>query len=177
VKQHTLHRVLIAFLLLAAPVAPCFSHELQTRHATVVYQQEDQLLRFNHRISVTSFSRHKKDARAITVSDEVRSKLDSIIEKIEVLLHVYPGDLKFNVLLTTAADVQRHYKDYYGIDNEYIAFYCRQNRTVFISVDDVNEYVLAHELTHVVIDQYFRDPPSATMQEVLAQFVETHIEF
>lgn len=175
-NQYSIYKV--SLLLLFLTVSTCFADELKTHYATIIYDQEEQLSKFNKRISVKSLSDVTGSTAVLTAGDEVRYKLDLLVEKIERLLHVCPRDLKFDVrLLTSTAEVQQHYRIKYGINSDYIAFYSPQNKTVFISVNDLNKYVLAHELTHVIIGQYFMNPPSAIIQEILAHFVETHIEF
>lgn len=178
-NQYTVYKISLVFLFLTLPASTCFANELRTRYATIIYEQEDYLSQFNKRISIQSFSDLKESTKNITESDEVIYKLDAIIEKIEKLLHVYIMDLKFNIiLLPTATEVKKYYKiEYGGIAFDYVAFYCPHNKTVYISLNDINEYVLAHELTHVLIAQYFKDSASAIIQEILAHFVETHIGF
>ncbi len=164
--------------LLFFTAASGFAEELTTRYATVYYDREEQLRDFNQRISVKRLSALKKDANIPATGDEVRYKLDSLIEKVELLLHICPRDLKFDIkLVNTSAEVQEYYKNKYGIKSDYIAFYSPNNKTVFFSVSDIGNSVLAHELTHVIVDLYFTNRPSAVIQEILAHFVETHIEF
>jgi len=61
-----------------------------------------------------------------------------------------------------------------GVD--YIAFYSRRYETIYISVDDAHIGVLAHEISHAIMDHYFGVPPPAKINEVLGQFVEIHLE-
>ncbi len=174
--KYAIYKVSLIFLLLSA--ATSIACDFSTHYTTLIYEQEEQLSKFNKRISAMGFSGLGKSPEIATVSDEVRHKVDSLIEKVEILLHVCPRSLRFGImLLSTKTDVQQRYKLQYGINGDYVAFYSPQNRTLFVSVDDINNYVLAHELTHVIIDQYFEKSPSAVIQEILAHFVETHIEF
>ncbi len=174
--KYAVPKISLIFLLLSATAS--LACDFSTHYATLVYEKEEQLSRFNKRISVRGFSGPERRPGIATVSDEVIYKVDSLIEKVEILLHVCPRSLRFGImLLSTKNDVQQQYKMQYGIGGDYVAFYSPQNRTLFVSVDDIDNYVLAHELTHVVIDQYFEKSPSAVIQEILAHFVETHIEF
>ncbi len=174
--QYSIYFVIVGLLLVIATAG--FAEELRTRYANVSYEREKQLLEFNHRISIKRLSDLKKSSGLLTVEDEVRYKLDSLVEKIELLLHVCPRELKFDIkLVNTSDDVQEYYKNKYGIKPDYVAFYSRQNKMVFISVNDIRNSVLAHELTHVIVDQYFTNTPSPVIQEILAHFVETHIDY
>ncbi len=177
-KQHITYQVSLVFLLFTAPISTCFANELRTAYATIIYEQEDRLSQFNKKISIKDASNLKKNAKILSDTEAIRYKVDSLIEKIEILLHVWPRDFKLNLrLLNTTYEVQKYYKVYYGNYCDYIAFYCPRNKTVFLSVNNIDEYVLVHELTHAVLDQYFLIPPSAIIQEILSHFVETHIDF
>lgn len=81
------------------------------------------------------------------------------------------------MLLATAEEVQSAYESRYGTAGvQYVAFYSPRERTLFISVDDIGLDVLAHELTHVIIDQYFYQHPTAVIHEAVAQYVVSHID-
>jgi hypothetical protein len=51
-------------------------------------------------------------------------------------------------------------------------FYVLALDTLYVSAEDVNINILGHELSHAIQNQYFVVPPSETIQEVLAGFVE-----
>jgi predicted metal-dependent peptidase len=90
---------------------------------------------------------------------------------------MYPRTLNFRImLLSTDTEVQQAYRSRYGKSVDYIAFYAPKDKTVYISVDDIRLGVLAHELAHVVIEHYFLNSPPNKIHEVLAQFVETHLQ-
>jgi predicted metalloprotease len=57
----------------------------------------------------------------------------------------------------------------------YLAFYSLSKKTIWISVDDANLHVLAHEIGHAVVDHYFKVRPPYNIHELMAQFVEKHI--
>jgi len=64
----------------------------------------------------------------------------------------------------------------YGLTVDYVAFYAPRDKVVYVSVDDADLSVLAHELTHVILDHYFGIAPPVKIHEVLAQFVEEHLK-
>lgn len=165
--------VLIASLMLSASV--CAGSELKTRYVTVTYSRNKYLDEFNDQVSLGSLSYLIHDRDALTASAEASAKLDAIIERVETILDMYPIGLKFDmVLLPSAKDVQKVWTKKYGRSQDYIAFYSPGDNTVYVSVDDVRVGVLAHELTHVILDHYFRVSPPGKIHEVLAQFVEAH---
>jgi hypothetical protein len=161
---------IVAFALmsvwLSGPASGCSGGELKTHHVTIVYPSWKYLSQFEEKISAGNYTR---DSTAIT--------LDSIIRRVETLLEMFPRDLKFTiVLLPTSKDVQRVYAGKYGRSPDYIAFYSPCDNTVFLSVRDLRVGVLAHELSHVVVDKFFRISPPYKIHELLAQYVETHFD-
>lgn len=117
--------------------------------------------------------RYKK---SFTWQDEVRNKIDVIVERVMVVLEMRPRQVKFRiVLLPSDTEIQQLYKAKYNKQVDYIAFYSPKEKTVYISVNDMRTGVLAHELGHMVIDFYYGVAIPVNTQEFLAQFVETHL--
>jgi hypothetical protein len=169
--------ILVVAFIVVLPF-PCRGIELRTDHATIIYNRRDQLSKFNERVSLRDSSYRLGNVIVRTVGDELRNKLDAIVEKAEIILNMFPETLKFNVmLLSEDSDVWASYKHRYGNPAHYIAFYSPQSNTIYISVEDVSLRILAHEIAHVIIDQYFCTYRSCVLvpvavQEDLARLVE-----
>ncbi|MBI5640011.1 MAG: hypothetical protein HZA17_06255 [Nitrospirae bacterium] len=169
--------VFLVFFSLGVSARSSFGFELKTQYATIIYEREELLRKFNKEISLGSLSYLMRHKKSVTADDEIRNKLDVIVERVEAILDMFPGDLKFRiVLLSSESEVQRIYKMRYGTAADYIAFYAPKDKTLYISVDDIRLGVLAHELTHAVLDHYFGVSPPVKVHEVLAQFVETQLK-
>lgn len=116
----------------------------------------------------------KKDV--ITVADEVLAKTDIIVEKVQVILDLFPD--KYHVRLVIVPDseeVARIFKNKYGTTVKYIAFYSLSEKTIYMSADDITLRVLAHEIGHSVVDHYYMKKTPYNIHELLAQFAEKHI--
>jgi len=151
--------------------------ELKSRYTTITYNNEDQIRKFNNEVSLGSLSYLMRDRGSITTGDEVKNKVDVIIERVESILEMYPRALKFHiVLLPSDDDVQEIFKKKYRRDVDYIAFYSPRDKTVYVSVKDVELTVLAHEIGHVIIDFYYGIATPRKIHEVLAQYVEEHLK-
>jgi small-conductance mechanosensitive channel len=175
--DRTFFRASVAGLFLVLLTSLSYGFEVKTKHATIVYERDDLLRKFNKKVSMGSLSYLLRNKKIITVEDEAKNKLDVIIERVESVLDMFPQNLKFTViLLFSDKEVQRIYREKYGVRIDYISFYSPRDKTAYISVDDVSLGVLAHELAHVIMDHYFGMPPPAKVHEVLAQYVEKHLE-
>jgi hypothetical protein len=157
-------------LLLACSAAS--GGELTTHYASIAYAREDDLTRFGAKVA-DGATEEKGYAR---ICDSIAYLLDTTVEKVETILHLFPEHLQFSIVLEPSADeVRKIYRDRYGGDVRYVAFYAPDKRTIFISVADARRGVLVHELTHAILDQYFVVVPSTVIQEILAEFVELHM--
>ncbi|MDA8083694.1 MAG: hypothetical protein M0024_08575 [Nitrospiraceae bacterium] len=166
--------VLIGCIL---PARVAAGAELRTQYTTITYENENLLRDFNHAISLGSLSYLLLGRKSLTSDDEIRNKVDVLVDRIQTVLDMRPKELKFRIaLLATSSDVRKTYRAKYGSNADFIAFYSKGDKTVYVSVDDIRLGVLSHELAHVVIDHYFGVAPPVKIHEVLAQFVEEHLK-
>lgn len=164
------------FILFSVFASLVYGYELKTSYATILYDSEDQLKKFNKEVALGSLSYLMRGRKNITIEDETKNKVDVIVERVENILEMFTKDLAFKiVLLSSDNEVQKIYRNKYGKSVDYIAFYSPRDKTVFISVRDVNLRVFAHEIAHVIVDHYYGIPTPSKIHEVLAHYVETHL--
>lgn len=117
-----------------------------------------------------------KRKNIITVEDEVYAKVDILVEKVQVVLDMFPQNIKFNlILLENRDEVANIYKKNYGKLARHIAYYSLSQDTIYISVEDTRLRVIAHEIGHMIVDHFFQVRPPYHIHELLAQFAEKHI--
>ncbi len=170
-------KAILVGLFLLSSAAVSSGYELQTAYATVIYEKDGLLRQFDRNVSLGSLSYLLRNRPNVTSADEAKNKIDVLVEKVENVLDMFPGGLKFKIiLLPSQEDVQKIFRGKYGRGTDYVAYYSPREKTVYVSVDDVRIGVLAHELAHVILDNYFVVPPPEKIHEVLAQFVELHLK-
>ena len=163
---------LFAILLLNS--VPCFGLVLESRHATITYQHSNDLRNFNDRLDMGRLGSFIKSSD--TVEEEVTAKIDFIVGKVMTVLDMFPLPLKFYIVIRPdVQDVRSDFKRLYKMDVDYIAFYSPSRNKVFYSAADTRLGVVAHEIGHVVVENYFTVSPSQRVHEVMAQFAEQHI--
>ena len=120
-----MNKTSLLFLLLFALIFPSPGHtrEVKSRYATLHYETKQLLNDFNDQIRLgrkLNFIVRKKNI--VTIEDEVLAKVDTIIEKAEVILDMFPDNMHIHiVLLETSSDVNRIYKQKYGKKAKHIA--------------------------------------------------------
>lgn len=96
--------------------------------------------------------------------------------RVQNLLNMHPskqGDLNIRVyhdFKTIKADLKQ------TLHRDAPAYYNHRKRTLFISSKKIDEYILAHELAHVIICNYFLIEPPAKAQEILAIYCDSHLK-
>lgn len=111
-----------------------------------------------------------------TLEDNISVKIDLIVEKVMAVLDMYPPQLKFSIVIhPNEKEVTKSFRQLYLIDVDYIAFYSPSENKVFYSANNGNIRVVAHEIGHVVAENFFTISPPQRIHEVMAQFAERHV--
>ena len=113
------------------------------------------------------------------ISDEERlaNKIDIIVRKARKILDMHPQGFNVNIrVYESNQDMWDTYQEIFKERKEYIAFYIHKFQTVYISLDNVSESVLAHEIGHSIIDNYFGVLPPMKIRELLACYVDVHLK-
>lgn len=151
--------------------------ELQTRYATIHYEDVRQLHELNRQLRLSSNLAYLLDRREIiTVQDEVAAKIDIIMDKVQIVLEMFPEKLTFKLLLfSTAEEAQAELFRRYRKKVNFISFYSRRENTLYLAAQHSNLKVIAHELGHVVVEHYFDKSTPVKIHEVMAQYAVRHI--
>ncbi len=104
-------------------------------------------------------------------------KFDLLLKKVEAILDMYPMGLHVNVkIYQNAEELLRGCEGILGRVNRANSFYIHKERTIYTTLKGISEGVLSHEIAHSIIDHYFIILPPRKVQELLAMYVETHLE-
>lgn len=164
-------------IMLLLPAFPVQAAQLSTRYATLNYSSEEQIHRLNRELVLSRNLAHLLSRRKIiTVNDEVAAKIDIIFDQVQVVLEMFPPDLKLEIkLFLTAKEAQNELFEKYGKKVDFISFYSRRENTLYLAAVHGRLGVMAHELAHVVVEHYFDKATPVKVHEVLAQYAEGHI--
>jgi len=167
--------LLVSFSILFPPPARAeqvWQKNYKTDRATIHYNNENDLYRFTRKIS----SGTKTSFLYKGIGTSARSRIDRIVYKVETLLDMHPLNFHFDIYLyPTYLELVEVYRGLGIRGTTPIAFYSHRAKSIYISLEKLNEGVFAHEVAHAVINRYFPTPPPARMQEILAQYVDKHL--
>lgn len=146
---------------------------LETRYATIVFDDEGDLFEFGKRLGGPGSvaSRSNPNVRA-----HVKESVDRIVFRVKVLLDMHPEAVRFIVHLhPTEKGLNAAYGGAGAMGDAPIAFYSHKSRTIHVGLKNATDRVFAHEVAHAVINSYFSVPPPPQVQEILAQYVDKHL--
>lgn len=115
--------------------------------------------------------------RGISDAEQLANKIDIIVRKAKKILDMYPHGLHVNIrVYESEKALWDTYEDIFSERKEHRAFYIHKFQTVYISLNNVHESVLAHEIGHSIIDNYFTVLPPHKIRELLACYVDIHLK-
>lgn len=131
--------------------------------------------RLNRRSFYINSSR-RPDSIAST-EEKLSYRMDVLFERVEQVLDIYPPKVSVNVrVYKTRGDLSDAYYRIMGRRGEYKSFYINKLQTIYISEQDMDDSIMAHEIGHVVVDHYFNVVPSEKIREMLATYVDLHLD-
>lgn len=155
---------------------------VKSSYATIFVDRDIDLSDVAKRIDV-GFARYDPVAsklflgKGISDSERLANKIDIIIRKAKKILDMHSQGFHVNIrVYETDEDLWNIYEDIFKERKEYIAFYVHKFQTVYISLDNVSESVLAHEIAHSIIDSYFAVLPPEKIRELLGCYVDIHLK-
>ncbi|HKK99147.1 MAG TPA: hypothetical protein VJ943_02775 [Desulfotignum sp.] len=166
----------VLWTMLLFPQKTALAYEVTSRYATIIYHDQAALKKFNRTLYMGRLSSRMPKQGVDTIEDEVAAKINFIVEKTMAVLDMQPPNLRFSLVIHPGTrQVQQDFKKLYKIDVNYIAFYSPSENRIFFSANNARLRVVAHEIGHVVVQNYFVISPPQHIHEVLAQYAETHI--
>lgn len=154
---------------------------LETQYTTVRYQNLESLLQFEKQVKfglsewrlAPSFSDKKIALRAGLISQ----KIDGIFQRVQTILGMHKKMDKVTInVYPNRRLLEASYKEMFPGECHIPAWYVHASGTVYLSAEDINAGMLAHELAHAVIDSYLLLRPPPASAEILARHVDRYIQ-
>ncbi len=115
-----------------------------------------------------------RDYSATTIQDD----FDKIYVKAQKILDMYPQNVFVKIkifqnqrqLIACLSSILGHESD-----TNMISYYAPDYGTIYTSEDAISPQIIAHEMGHFISENYFSAKIPKQIQELLAQYVETHL--
>ena len=155
---------------------------VESSYATIFVNRDIDLRSVTRRIDV-NFARYDPIEKkfffdkGISDTERLANKIDIIARKAKKILDMHPHGFHVNIrIYESDKELWDVYKDIFKERKKYKAFYIHKFRMVYISLPNVSESVLAHEIGHSIIDDYFAILPPHKIRELLASYVDVHLK-
>jgi hypothetical protein len=156
--------------------------ELETRNTVVRYSRAEDLTKLEDAIDYNpdgfSIGGLFSSPGAQEAMGAVARKIDALFERVQEILDMRGKTAKVRInAYGDQARLHQAYREIAGGECRVRAWYIYERNTVFINVEDVNESMLAHELAHAIIDHFLAVRPPRATAEILARYVDEHLNF
>lgn len=181
ISRITFYMLFVIFIFAFQAVAGEKWNTFHGRIVTIQHRDEDQIRDLNKKINLEFLD--KKHVN-LTLPDgkhglynQLEAKLEAILKKVQFLLDTHPRKrIHFAIqIYPNQEELGQYYINQYGFGAPPLAFYDADEDTVYISLKDIDEKILAHEIAHMLIDQSFHVTLPTQVQEILAQYVDMHL--
>ena len=152
---------------------------VEGRYFTVYYRPEANLRSIERKLKkrgyYTTWGRTLDDA--LNPEEKIAARMDMLLEKVKAILDMYPRTSKIAVrIFADREELNGEYLKIFKKSEDYRSFYVNKYKTIYTSEDDISDSVMAHEMGHAVVDHYFSIIPPAKISEVLASYVDVHLD-
>ncbi len=129
----------------------------QTKYAAIHYSEENDIDDFIWRLG-------GQKLEPVTAPEMASYRIDRLVDRVQAILDMWPQNFRITVHLHRGP-----------LTENKVSYYEKETKVIHVSVDYMSDGVLAHEIAHADIEQYFATPPPSKMQEILAQYVDQHL--
>ena len=155
--------------------------KVETNNFTVEYQPSVSLKTVAARLNARGFFSSgffgSGSSSAVTPEEEVAQRLDRLLKRAEELLDMYPPKLKITIkIFADSNSLNDAYFKMFGTHPDYKAFHIYQYQTIYTSEETISDSVIIHEMGHAIVDNYFSTNPPPKVSELLATYVDMHLE-
>ena len=181
-------KVFIAFLITVCMAGSvCLAEEgLQTikgKYCTILLDPDVSPERINRNMGSTAldgipifglFASDKySDESLVEKFDAIYIKAQKILDmyppNVRVKIRIYKNQSQLNELLSKINGQQNH-------PGRLISYYIHDYGTIYTTEGSISKKIIAHEMGHVITEHYFTAKIPAQIQELMAQYVEMHID-
>jgi hypothetical protein len=155
-------------------------HKFETRHTIIHYESIEDLKTFNRKIDYPAAKwgilSSLIESNSDNLHDNVSKKVDAIFEKAQHLLGMRQRMDKVKIhICDNRKQLNQKYYEFYGRPSRFRAWYVYELNAIYLSLNDLDEGMLSHELAHAIIDHYLLVRPPRASAEILATYVDVHL--
>lgn len=150
----------------------------ESKYFTVYYRPDANLYGVERRLKKRAYYFGKETLSGdASVEDKIGYRLDYLFRRACETLDMFPGSGKIKVkIMEDGSELEDEYFKIFGTREEMKAFYVHRFGTIYTSEEDISDSVIVHEISHAIIDNYFAVVPPKKISEIMATYVDTHLD-
>ncbi len=134
-----------------------FDKIFKTKYSHIYYSRDEHIDTFIWRLG--------GQRREFMDNTELASnRVDRIVNRVQTILDMWPDNFKVNIYLHPQA-----------LGPNKVAYYEYKTASLHFALDYASDGVVAHEMAHAIVNQYFPSRAPSKMQEILSQYVDEHL--
>ena len=145
--------------------------QIETKCTVIHYNNDEIFNRFIKSITPFSFGSWFRKPNLFCI--------DKLYKRVQKVLGIdSESSTKITIkLFANRKDFVNEYYVLYGKTSKKLPrlLYDFYHKVIYINVKDINEGMLAHEFTHPILHEHFKETPPRVLSEILATYVETHL--
>jgi predicted regulator of amino acid metabolism with ACT domain len=154
--------------------------EIETKYTIIRYQDLKDLKKFNRKVKYplgeSGLTWLFSGGGSVNLTDKLKKKVDATYRRVQEILDMRKRMKKVTInIYQNKKQLRSVYYKIYMKECRIRAWYIYEYNTIYISVDDLHEGMLAHELAHSIIDHYLTVRPPPATSEILARYVDSHL--
>ena len=115
--------------------------------------------------------------RSLSMEDRLKARIEIILLRVKDILGMDPKGLHVTIkVFKTRKAMNDAYAWMFNKPANLRSFYVHYFESIYTNEQDLLDSVMAHELGHAVIDHYFSVPPPFRMAELMATYVDAHLD-
>lgn len=112
-----------------------------------------------------------------SIEDKIAYRMDKLFVRARELLDMKPRMKRIHmIIMKNRNEVEEQYTNITRQKKRVKSFYHHKSLTIYTSLQDMTDSVIAHEIGHSIVDHYFVMKPPAKVAEMLASYVDMHLE-
>ena len=152
---------------------------IKTAYFTIYYKPEVNLGRVERKISRRRFyvDTGYNPRRSSSTEEKVAHKIDILFKRAQEILDMRPRNMHPNIkIFKTQGELNDAYYKIFRTREKPISFYVYKHDTIYTCEESISDSVIAHEMGHAIVDHYFVILPPERVKEILAQYVDKHLD-
>jgi len=175
--------IILIFILTIFP-KPLFAaneewNAIESAYFTIYYKPDCNVKKIERRLRTRYFyvDEYRRQSKPENTEEKIAYRMDLLLKKIKEILGMHPRKMNLTIkIFKNKKELYEEYENIFNSQERHKAFYVHKYTTIYTTEGDISDSVMSHEIGHAVVDHYFVVRPPERVRELLAQYVDLHLE-